>query len=202
MRSILLQKLPRNLTLEGESAILEPLLVEHVPALALAAADGELWNLKFTSVPAPEATLQYVQLALDHQVAEHQHPFTIRRKSDSKIVGCTRYYEIQQQHRNLAIGYTWYAKSAQRTAINTECKLMLLKHAFEQLNCISVMFHTDDQNRISQAAIARLGATKDGVLRNHKIVADGRYRHTWQYSIIDSEWPMIKQKLEQRLSNA
>ena len=195
-----MQHLPRELSLVGEFAILEPLQLEQVPELIAAAADGELWNLNFTSVPTPETTEQYVQEALDNQTVGHQHPFAIRRKSDGRIVGCTRFYEIQQQHFNLAIGYTWYAKSAQRTAINTECKLMLLTHAFEQLDCISVMFHTDDQNPISQAAIARLGATKDGVLRNHKIVAGGRYRHTWQFSIIDSEWPQIKQRLVDRLS--
>ena len=196
----LLASLPRDLTLVGASASLEPLQIEQVSQLIDAASDGELWNLHFTSVPTPQTTEAYVREALDNQAAGQQHPFAIRRISDGKIVGCTRYYEIQQQHLNLAIGYTWYAKSAQRTSINTECKLMLLTHAFEQLNCISVMFHTDDQNIISQTAIARLGATKDGVLRNHKIVANGRYRHTWQYSIIESEWPKIKQNLSDRLN--
>lgn len=188
-----------NLILSGDFASLEPLNAEHEPELIEAARDGALWELEFTIVPSPQTAAQYIQQALASKAAGQQQPFVVRRLSDNKIIGCTRFYEMQQEHRNLSIGYTWYAHSAQRTAINTECKKLLLAYAFEQLNCISVMFHTDDQNVRSQAAITRLGAKKDGVLRNHRIVPSGRYRHTWQYSIIDSEWPEIKANLEEKL---
>jgi RimJ/RimL family protein N-acetyltransferase len=170
--------------------------LQHCEELGDAAADGELWNLHFTGVPRRSKVKAYVSEGL----ANPQHfAFVVRRNSDRKIIGCTRYYDIQADHRNLAIGYTWYSKSVQRTAVNTETKLLLLSHAFERLKCIGVAFHTDNQNYPSQAAIERLGATKEGVLRNHRIMPDGRIRHTWCYSIVDSEWPAIKKNLQQRL---
>lgn len=195
-------RLPRDLKFAGEFANLEPLLAEHADALAEAAADGQLWKLHFTGVPSRDTVADYIMRALDAQAAGTQQPFLVRRLSDNKIVGSTRFYDIEPVHRNLAIGYTWYAASAQRTAINTECKLMLLRYAFEELNCISVAFHTDNENSRSQAAIARLGGHNDGVLRNHKIRADGTVRDTWCFSIIDSEWPSIDEKLTARLRQA
>jgi len=120
-------------------------------------------------------------------VPEADPSLGVHRLSDNKIIGTTRYYAIEKQHRNLSIGYTWYAKSAQRTAINTGCKYMLLKYAFETLNCISVRWHIDHRNLAAQKAVERLGAVKEGVLRNHKIMRDGHYRHTVCYSMIDNE---------------
>ncbi|MEM8501433.1 MAG: GNAT family protein [Pseudomonadota bacterium] len=192
--------LPRELVLTGAHVKLEPLQTSHAEGLFAAAADGELWNLKYTTVPNRQEMAAYIDEALANQQDRRQHPFTIRRTSDEKIVGCTRFYDLEPHHRNLAIGYTWYAQSVQRTALNTEAKLLLLSHAFDNLDCISVAFHTDNLNERSQAAIMRLGAQKEGVLRNHKRMPDGRIRHTWCYSIIDSEWPAIKTRLTDRLA--
>lgn len=200
MSELFAKWLPSDLKLFGNHVSLEPLQLEHVAELSDAVADGELWNLKFTVVPSPDKVTAYVEEALKNKLAKAQYPFVVRRTSDNKLVGCTRYYDIQPQHRNLAIGYTWYSQSVQRSAVNTETKLVLLGHAFERLSCISVAFHTDDQNHISQAAIARLGAKKEGVLRNHRRMPDGRIRHTWCYSITDAEWPEIKQRLTDRLA--
>lgn len=184
----------------GQYVALEPLQTEHVDELNRAAADGELWNLHFTTVPNAEAMPKMVAKALANRKAGTEFPFVVRRLSDNQIVGTTRYYFIEPEHRNLSIGYTWYAKSAQRTATNTECKLLLLTHAFEQLGCIGVQWHTDGENKRSQAAIERLGAKFEGVLRNHKIMPDGRYRHTHCYSMLDDEWPAAKMFLTERLS--
>jgi len=193
-----------DLCLCGDSVSLEPLSIEHAEPLLQAASDGELWNLRFTGVPNASSVLDYVNDAIESRTLGQQHPFIVRQlagreSKKGKIVGCTRYYDIEAQHRNLAIGYTWYAKSAQRTAVNTETKLLLLSYAFEQLKCISVAFHTDNLNVISQAAIKRLGAKHEGVLRNHRIMPDGRIRDTWCYSIIDNEWPALKKNLASRL---
>lgn len=197
-----MQELTPELILRGEHAALEPLTASHTNQLGDAAADGELWNLHFTSVPNRDHVSSYISEALHYQKQGIQQPFVVKRLNDNRIVGCTRYYDIDRKHRTIAIGYTWYSKSVQRTAINTECKLLLLTHAFEELNCISVAFHTDDQNTVSQVAITRLGAKKEGVLRNNKIMPDGRIRDTWCFSIIDSEWPEVKQKLVSRLAIA
>jgi len=194
------KKLSADLILQGKNVALEPLNKSHADQLGDSAADGELWNLHFTIVPTKEGMASYIKEAIENKSSGLQHPFIVKRLSDNRIVGCTRYYDIDLKHRTLSIGSTWYSKSVQRTAINTECKLLLLTHALEELNCISVAFHTDDQNIISQAAISRLGAKKEGVLRNNKIMPDGRIRHTWCYSITNSEWPEIKQKLINRLA--
>jgi len=197
-----MHELTPDLILQGEYAALEPLRSSHAEQLGDAAADGELWNLHFTSVPNRDHVNTYIAESLQNLTQGIQHPFVVKRLSDNRIVGCTRYYDIDRKHRTLSIGYTWYSKSVQRTAINTECKLMLLTHAFEELNCISVAFHTDDQNTVSQAAITRLGAKKEGVLRNNKIMPDGRIRHTWCFSITNTEWPEVKQNLVNRLAIA
>ena len=189
-----------TLTLTGKHAELQALSIEHIDALNHAAADGELWNLHYTNVPNPQQMPKVIADALDNQSEGKEFPFVVRRLSDAKIVGSTRYYFIEPAHRNLSIGYTWYAQSAQRTAINTECKLLLLQHAFENLKCISVQWHVDDQNTRSQAAVERLGAKFEGILRNHKIMRDGRYRHTHCYSMLDSEWPAAKTFLTERLA--
>lgn len=193
-------ELDPELTLTGYFAELIPLTEAHEAQLVEAASDGELWNLRFTGVPSSKTARAYIKEALVNRDKGAQLPFAVQRRDDGKIVGCTRFYDIDPEHRNLAIGYTWYAKSAQRTAINTQCKLLLLEYAFEAMSCISVAFHTDNLNTRSQAAIERLGAQKEGVLRNHRIMPDGRKRHTHCYSIIESEWPRVRSKLEASLS--
>jgi RimJ/RimL family protein N-acetyltransferase len=182
-------------TLRGEHATLEPLAVEHVPALAQAAADGELWRLWYTSVAAPSMMADYVATALDWRENLGAMPFVIRHNASGDIVGCTRYFAVDAVNRRLEIGHTWYAKRVQRTPLNTECKLLLLTHAFETLRCIAVEFRTHWFNHASRTAIARLGAKQDGVLRNHQVMPDGTKRDTVVFSIIDNEWPAVRQHL-------
>ena len=189
-------------TLSGAHVTLEPLAREHAAALRDAAADGELWRLWYTSVPRPERTAEYVESALDMREHQHAMPFVVRDNASGAIVGCTRYFNVEPAHRRLEIGYTWYARRAQRTAINTESKLLLLAHAFESLSCIAVEFRTHWLNHASRAAIARLGAKQDGILRNHQIAADGTLRDTVVFSIIESEWPAVKRHLAFELSRA
>jgi len=188
-----------QLTLRGKHASLEPLQLSHVSDLNEAAVDGELWHLSVTTVPSKQSMLNYVEHALRQRDSKLELPFVVRRLSDNKVVGTTRYYQIRPEHRNFSIGYTWYSESVQRTAINTECKLMLLQHAFEEAGCISVQWHTHHDNKRSQAAILRLGASFEGVLRNHMILADGRIRHTHCFSMLDDEWPASKAYLTERL---
>ena len=182
-------------TLEGRYATLEPLVREHEADLRRAAADGELWRLWYTSVPAPDKTRSYIDTALSMREDLGAMPFGVRDNESGEIVGCTRYFNVDAANRRLEIGHTWYARRAQRTAINTECKLLLLTHAFEKLACIAVEFRTHWFNHASREAIARLGAKQDGVLRNHQILPDGSYRDTVAFSIIESEWPAVKRHL-------
>lgn len=182
-------------TLRGRYATLEPLTRAHAKDLGRAAADGNLWRLWYTSVPASEKTIPYIDAALKMRKDLGAMPFAVRDNADGEIVGCTRYFNVDSLNRRLEIGYTWYAKRAQRTAINTECKLLLLTHAFERLKCIAVEFRTHWFNQASREAIARLGAKQDGVLRNHQLAPDGSYRDTVVFSIIESEWPAVKRHL-------
>ena len=182
-------------TLEGRHATLEPLARKHEADLKRAAADGELWRLWYTSVPAPDKTRSYIDTALSMREDLGAMPFGVRDNASGEIVGCTRYFNVDAANRRLEIGHTWYARRAQRTAINTECKLLLLTHAFEKLACIAVEFRTHWFNHASREAIARLGAKQDGVLRNHQILPDGSYRDTVAFSIIESEWPAVKRHL-------
>jgi len=191
--------LTQQLTLSGKHASLEPMQLSHVGDLNDAAADGELWRLRVTTVPKEPRMLNYVEHALQKRDLGIELPFVVRRLSDNRVVGSTRYYHIKPEHRNLSIGYTWYSESVQRTAINTECKLMLLRHAFEEAACISVQWHTHHDNIRSQAAILRLGAHFEGVLRNHMILSDGRIRHTHCFSMLDDEWPASKAYLTKSL---
>jgi RimJ/RimL family protein N-acetyltransferase len=186
-------------TLKGEHATLEPLATQHGDALNHAAADGEIWRLWYTGVAAPDKMSAYVATALDMRERLAAMPFVVRDNGDGEIVGCTRYFNVDAPNRRLEIGHTWYAKRAQRSAINTECKLLLLTHAFEKLRCIAVEFRTHWFNHASRAAIARLGAKQDGVLRNHQISPDGSYRDTVVSSIIESEWPAVRQHLRFQL---
>ena len=182
--------------LSGIYASLEPLNQAHLPEIQAAAADGELWKLFFTSVPTYETTQQWLDTALEMQRQQTAIPFAIREKASGKIVGATRYFRIEPHNRRLEIGHTWYSQSVQRTGINTECKLLLLSHAFEVLGCIAVEFRTDYFNNKSQAAIERLGAKRDGILRNHMVMPDGRIRDTVVYSILQNEWPGVKKNLQ------
>ena len=182
-------------TLKGKHATLEPLVREHEADLRRAAADGELWRLWYTSVPEPDKTAPYIDAALKMREDLGAMPFAVRDSAAGDIVGCTRYFNVDAANRRLEIGHTWYAKRAQRSAINTECKLLLLTHAFEKLKCIAVEFRTHWFNHASREAIARLGAKQDGVLRNHQISPDGSYRDTVVFSIIESEWPAVKRHL-------
>jgi len=181
--------------LKGRYATLEPLAPEHGEYLRRATADGLLWQLWYTSVPAPDAVEAYIDAALRMREDLGALPFAVRDNANDEIVGCTRYFNVDAANRRLEIGHTWYATRAQRTAINTECKLLLLTHAFETLKCIAVEFRTHWFNRASREAIARLGAKQDGVLRNHQVAADGSYRDTVVFSIIEGEWPAVKRHL-------
>ena len=192
--------MPLPTALEDGYVVLEPLCPEHIPSLEAAAADGELWRLWFTSVPAPGEMAAYVAKALDGQREGRMLPFAIREKSTGELVGCTRFYDIVSDPPRVAIGYTWYARRWQKSHLNTACKRLLLAHAFGQLGCIAVEFHTDGRNLDSQRAIERLGAQREGVLRAHKRRADGSLRDTVCYSILAREWPDVDRWLELRLS--
>ncbi len=184
--------------MQGKYVSLEPLSLEHVTGLQEAARDGELWNLWFTSVPKPEDAQQYVEQALALNDQDKAMPFVVRDGSHT-IVGSTRYCNIEADHKRLEIGWTWYAERVQRTALNTEAKLLLLANAFETLGAIAVEFRTNWFNHRSRAAIARLGAKQDGVLRNHMLMADGTRRDTVVFSILDSEWLAVKKNLQYQL---
>ena len=185
-------------TLRGRFATLEPLAAGHAPALAQAAADGELWRLWYTSVAPPDRMAEYVAAALDMRDRFDAMPFVVRDTAGD-VVGCTRFFNVDAKNRRVEIGHTWYAQRAQRTPVNTECKLMLLAHAFDVLRCIAVEFRTHWFNHASRAAIARLGARQDGVLRNHQLAPDGAKRDTVVFSIIDSEWPAVRAHLRFQL---
>lgn len=187
-------------TLSGSRVLLEPLSIEHLDGLSAAVKDGELWNLWYTSIPSPEKAEVYIKTALEMREDAGAMPFIIRDKGSNNIIGCTRYFNVDELNQRLEIGHTWYSESYQRTAANTECKYLLLSHAFEELKAIAVEFRTHWHNHKSRAAIARLGAKQDGVLRNHTRSADGIYRDTVVFSIIDLEWPAVKQSLQYKLS--
>lgn len=186
----------KPISLTGDKIIVEPLTFEHANGMREAVKDGELWKLWFTSIPMPEKVEGYIGRALEMREKAGAMPFTVRDKDSSKIIGCTRYFNVDEENHRLEIGYTWYAESYQRTAVNTECKYLLLIHAFETLEAIAVEFRTHWHNHKSRAAIARLGAKQDGVLRNHTKSADGVYRDTVVFSIINLEWSAVKQSLE------
>jgi len=194
-------------TLEGKHVRLEPLTAAHADQLLAAASDGELWNSKVTVVPSQETISEYLRAALDGQSKGRELPFVISRKepetqADHSVVGTTRFYDISPVDRKAAIGYTWLAKSAQRTPVNTEAKLLLLTHAFETWRLVRVELITDVLNEQSRAAILRLGAKQEGILRNHLILPNGRVRDSVFFSIIDEEWPEVKAKLQARLDQS
>ena len=184
-------------TLSGHGIGLEPLSTTHLDGLVAASADGDLGALRYTNVPEAtrDAAAAYVQVALDGQAAGQMLPFAVLDASGT-VLGSTRYYDIEPTVPTLAIGYTWYATRAQRTHVNTACKRLLLAHAFEALGMRAVYFHTSHLNLRSQAAIERLGAHRDGVLRSHKRHRDGSLRDTVVYSILDDEWPRVRSRLD------
>ena len=191
---------PLATTLQGRYVVLKPLSYLDKDLLIEAASDGLLWNLWYTSVPSPECMETYIMTALIEQEQKKSLPFVIIHREDQKIVGSTRFMNIESTIRRMEIGSTWYAKSSQRTVVNTETKYLLLKHAFEALGCVAIELRTHWINHQSRAAIERLGAKLDGVLRNHRIASDGTLRDTVVYSILNTEWPMVKSHLEFKLS--
>jgi len=186
--------------LEGHGVRLEPLVAEHHDELAAAAADGSLWELWFTSVPEPGRMAQYIALAIAGQKEGHMLPWAVRELTNGVLVGSTRFHDIVAAVDRVEIDYTWYAKSWQRTHVNTACKLLLLGHAFDVVGCKVVGLRTDNFNLASQRAIEALGAKKDGVIRHYGARRDGTVRDTVMYSILVSEWPDIKRHLALRLA--
>ena len=181
---------PVNLSARGVAMV--PLTLEHEPGLREAAADGQLWNIRVTSVPEPEKTRAYIEAALN---ATDRFAFAVLEEATGKVIGTSSYHDVLPAVKRVEIGYTWYAKSMQRTHVNTTCKLLLLSHAFETLGCNVVGWRTDNFNFASQAAIERLGAKKDGVIRGHALRRDGTIRDTVMYSMRSGEWPEAKAQL-------
>ena len=188
--------------LTGEHAELLPLAREQAGELLAAATDGELWKLKVTVVPGPGSIDAYLDKALAGRDAGTVLPFAIRDRHSGRIVGSTRLWKIDRANRKLEIGHTWLAASAQRTAINTEAKFLLLEYAFEVMHCVRVQFTTDVLNEKSRAALLRLGAVQEGIVRHERIMPDGRKRDSVRFSIIDDEWPAVKAALLARLGRA
>ncbi|MBK7614091.1 MAG: GNAT family N-acetyltransferase [Burkholderiales bacterium] len=179
---------------------LVPLGLEHEAGLKGAAADGKLWTLRITSVPEPEQTGAYIQTALAGREAGHRFAFAVLDAASGEVIGCTSYHDIAPAVDRLEIGWTWYAKKVQRSAVNTTAKLLLMTHAFETLGAKLVGWRTDNYNFASQRAIERLGARRDGVLRHHALRRDGTVRDTVMYSLTVGEWPEVKAHLEHQLA--
>ena len=191
---------PQPVTLQSPLVRLEPMTADHVAGLEAAARDGELWNLRVTSVPAPGETAAYVAAALKGQEQGHMLPFVAVDAVTGRVIGSTRYHDIVTPIARIEIGYTWYGKSLQRTHVNTSAKLLLLTHAFDTLGAKLVGWRTDNYNFASQRAIERLGARKDGVLRHHGLRRDGTVRDTVMYSLAAGEWPEVKAHLKYELA--
>lgn len=187
-------------TLELAPVRLEPLALSHEAGLIKAARDGELWNLRFTSVPEPENTRRYIETALQGHAAGHRLAFAIVDAASGEVLGTSSYHDIVPAVERLEIGYTWLARKAQRSAVNTTAKFLLLRHAFEDLGAKLVGWRTDNYNFPSQKAIERLGAKKDGVLRHHALRRDGTVRDTVMYSLAAGEWPEVKAHLAWQLA--
>ena len=193
---------PPEAELAGAHARLVPLRLEHASALAEAVKDGELWKLWFTLVAAPDEMVDDIARRLALQAAGSSLPFTVIEQVSGEPVGMTTYMNIDAVHRRVEIGSTWYRRRVQKTALNTECKRLLLAHAFEDLGCIAVEFRTHFFNTESRRAIERLGAKLDGVLRSHQRARDGSLRDTCVYSITAAEWPAVRSNLDWRLEQA
>jgi len=183
------------ITLSQRGVQLVPLDLTHETGLRAAAADGALWQLRVTSVPAPDETRAYIETALQARAEGHRFAFAVVDEFSGKVLGSTSYHDILPAVKRVEIGYTWYAKSVQRSRVNTTCKLLMLSHAFDTLGCQVVGWRTDNFNFASQAAIERLGAKKDGVIRGHALRRDGTIRDTVMYSVTQGEWPEVRAHL-------
>lgn len=193
--------LPMSTTsLCGPRVVLRPLRESDGPALVRAASDGALWNLPFTVVPSAKTISAYLRVALAPQVAGSVMPFATVLRASGQVVGCTRLWKIDRTNCKLEIGGTWIARAWQRSFVNTEAKYLMLEHAFEALGCVRVQLTTDEGNAASRSAILRLGARQEGIVRNERIMADGRKRNSVRFSIIDDEWPDVKRALRHRLT--
>ena len=190
----------RPVTLEGRHVLLQPLSLDHLRHLCEIGLDDQIWKLSLTPVRTPGEMGTYIETALQWQADGTALPFAIIERTSEMAIGSTRYANIDTANRRLEIGWTWIGRKWQRTAVNTEAKYLLLRHAFETLGCIRVEFKTDELNQQSRAAIIRIGATEEGVFRNHGIAPGGRIRNSVYYSIIDPEWPRVKMSLEERLA--
>ena len=190
----------RPVTLELAPVRLVPLGLDHEAGLKRAAADGELWNLRFTSVPEPDQTRAYIETALQGHADGHRLAFAVLDSASAEVIGCSSYHDILPAVSRLEIGWTWYARSRQRSAANTAAKLLLMTHAFEALGAQLVGWRTDNFNFASQRAIERLGAHRDGVIRHHALRRDGTVRDTVMYSLTAGEWPEVKAQLQWQLA--
>ncbi|MDP2016151.1 GNAT family N-acetyltransferase [Hydrogenophaga sp.] len=182
-------------TLSGRGIELVPLALEHEAGLRAAAADGELWKLRITSVPEPHETRDYIETALQMRNEGHRFAFAVTEEATGKVLGSTSFHDILPAVKRVEIGYTWYARSVQRSHVNTTCKLLMMGHAFDTLGCHVVGWRTDNYNFASQKAIERLGAKKDGVIRGHALRRDGTIRDTVMYSLRSGEWPEARAQL-------
>ena len=191
----------RPVTLTGKRIRLEPLSLDHLDSLAAVGLDPELWRWTVSQVRSPDDMRDYIELALRQQTEGSALPFATIEQSSGRAAGSTRYMNIDRPNRHVEIGSTWVARNRQRTPVNTEAKYLMLKHAFEDLDCIRVELKTDSLNEQSRAAIMRIGAKEEGIFRNHMICWGGRIRHSAWYSIIDSEWPEVKARLEEKLGS-
>lgn len=186
--------------LTGERVELRPLDLSDRQALLDAAADGQMWNLKVTVVPGPETIDAYIDTALQGCATGTVMPFAIVDRASGRVIGSTRFWKIDRKNRKLEIGHTWLSESAQRTRANTEAKWLLLGYAFDVLQCVRVQFTTDELNEKSRAAILRLGAKQEGIVRHERIMPDGRKRNSVRFSIIDDEWPEVRARLLVKLA--
>ncbi|MFJ2485609.1 GNAT family N-acetyltransferase [Pseudomonas sp. NPDC087639] len=187
--------------LEGQRILLRPLQYSDAADLLQAAADGELWNLTVTVVPSATTVDSYLKKALDGREAGTVMPFAIVLKDSGEVIGSTRFWKIDALNRKLEIGSSWISASWQKSFVNTEAKYLLLRHAFDVLNCVRVQFTTDENNQKSRHAILRLGAQQEGIVRHERIMPDGRKRNSVRFSIIDDEWPQVRLHLEQKLAS-
>ncbi|RIJ11265.1 N-acetyltransferase [Pseudomonas sp. 91RF] len=189
-----------HITLQGQGIVLRPLQYSDADALVHAAADGELWNLTVTVVPSATTVDSYLKKALDGREAGTVMPFAIVLKETGEVIGSTRFWKIDPLNRKLEIGSSWISARFQKTFVNTEAKYLMLRHAFEVLDCVRVQFTTDENNQKSRHAILRLGAQQEGIVRHERIMPDGRKRNSVRFSIIDDEWPEVRLNLEQKLA--
>ncbi|EJM68835.1 acetyltransferase, ribosomal protein N-acetylase [Pseudomonas sp. GM50] len=187
-------------TLEGQRVSLRPLQFSDAATLVNAARDGELWNLTVTVVPSSTTVDSYLKKALDGRDTGTVLPFVIVLKDTGEVIGSTRFWKVDQLNRKLEIGSTWISASWQKTFVNTETKYLMLRYAFDVLDCVRVQFTTDENNQKSRNAILRLGAQQEGIVRHERIMPDGRKRNSVRFSIIDDEWPKVRESLEQKLT--